>query len=338
MKRNFIKKLSVTLVVALLLVNLFVFGVVAADDGEYVKWWLSDDQTQIVNETENITYNNVFYGKNLRPVSDEIFVYNQYLADDGAYSYDQVHANPDYPEVIWVDGYGYTEIFATDRGAADLKSFVNGNIGSLRLEDRDGLVADISEDLVAEWDAALRSDRNTEIFDVIDIKPNGKKAEVYYIAAVDVNNTLAYNYGAVYRLSGEYWYVNYADLANNYFDADGNFSYRGGSVKMTRLSDTSELEDVISSTEYRFSEYTYEADGIYYDYEENSNGWIIVFWIFYAIFIVIPPIPVIILGLILPFIKKLGKPKYWFSLSAFALLWLIFAIALAILLIVILLI
>ena len=334
MKRNFIKKLSVTLVVALLLVNLFVFGVVAADDGEYVKWWLSDDQTQIVNETENITYNNVFYGKNLRPVSDEIFVYSQYLTDDGAYYYDQVQANPDYPEVIWVDGYGYTEIFATDRGAADLKSFVNGNIGSLRLEDRDGLVSDISEDLVAEWDAALRSDRNTEVFDVIDIKPNGKKVEVYEIAAVDVTKTLAYSYGAVYRLSGEYWYVNYADLANNYFDANGSFSYRSGSIKMTRISDTSELGAVISNTRYHYSEYTYEWNEPDYDYyEDNSDGLMVLFWIFYAIFIVIPPIPVIILGLILPFIKKLGKPKYWFALSAFALLWLIFAIALAILLI-----
>lgn len=337
MKKNCIKKISFTLVAILLLVNWLAVAAFA-DDGEYVKWWLSDDQTQITNETENITYNYAFYGVSLRPVTKYIYVYGQYLDYYEDYAYSNVHINLDYPEVIWVESNGQAEFFVTDKGEADLKSFVDGNIGSLMLEDADGMVAHISKSLVAEWDEAIRADRDTEVFDVKDIKPSGRKVEVYYISAVDVNNTVAYNYGAVYRLSsGEYWYINYADLANNYFDADGNFSYRGGSVKMTRISDVSALEDVIFNTQYRSYNYTYEWDKIDRESndESNENTWMALFWVFYAVCVVIPPIPMIILGFILPFIKKLGKPKYWYSLLAFALLWLIFAIALAILLIIV---
>ena len=126
----------------LLLVNLL--AVVAfADDGEYVKWWLSDDQTQITNETENITYNYAFYGVSLRPVTKYIYVYGQYLDYYEDYAYSNVHINLDYPEVIWVESNGQTEFFVTDKGDADLRSFVDGNIGSLMLEDADGMVAHI---------------------------------------------------------------------------------------------------------------------------------------------------------------------------------------------------
>ena len=120
MKKNCIKKISFTLVAILLLVNLL--AVVAfADDGEYVKWWLSDDQTQITNETENITYNYAFYGVSLRPVTKYIYVYGQYLDYDGVYAYSNVHINLDYPEVIWAESNGQTEFFVTDKGEADLK-------------------------------------------------------------------------------------------------------------------------------------------------------------------------------------------------------------------------
>ncbi len=333
MKKNYIQKISFALVAILLLVNLFVV-VAFANHEDSVKWWLTDDQLQITNETEGITYSYAFYGVSLRPASKIIYVYSQYLSYYESY----VNINRNYPEVIWLnDDNGNAEIFVTETGYADIKSFVEGNIGSLRLEFGDRMAEDISRDMVAEWDEAIRSDSNTEVFDVRDIKPSGKKVQVYYISAVDVSKTLSYNYGAIYRLSdGEYWYVNYTDLPNNYFDADGNFSYRGGSVRMTRLSDTSDLEGIISNAKYIDNDYIYEWDSFEYEIDEKeTDTWLTLFWAFYTVCVIIPPIPMILLGFILPFIKKLGKPKYWYSLLAFALLWLIFAIALAILLIIV---
>ncbi len=41
-------------------------------------------------------------------------------------------------------------------------------------------------------------------------------------------------HGAIYILDGAYCYLNYVNLGNQHFDADGYFSYRSGEVMLTR--------------------------------------------------------------------------------------------------------
>ena len=90
-------------------------------------------------------------------------------------------------------------------------------------------------------------------------------------------------------------------------------------------------------SEYRYTDYVYEASELESDVE-LVEGYLVLFWIGYAVLGFIFPLPFLVIGLILAFIKKLGKRKYWLAVSGSALLWLAVAIVLAVVLAVVILI
>ena len=90
----------------------------------------------------------------------------------------------------------------------------------------------------------------------------GRKIEVmclsgnveYRILAYPENDILEYEYGARYYYDNDYYFINYSRLDNSYFDADGRFSYRSGSVEALLLDESAvaELETVTKNT-YTFT-------------------------------------------------------------------------------------
>lgn len=333
MKKNFLKKTALALSFVLLLSILFTTVVFAAE--EYVKWEFSDDETVLKNVSEGINYSYFWNGTVFCPDSDVEYTYAQSMMYCDV-DYINVIASPNYKDAVWIyDPYGGVDVFVTEKGAADLDAFVSGSIGSLAVENADGERAYISMDMVENWNEALRNDEDVETFDVRDIKPAGMKVEVFDVIARDESSTFAYQYGAIYRLSdGNYWYVNFADLENNCFDANGNLSYRGGSIEMVLITDVTTLEEVLASMSYRDVEYYYEWEGEPYLDEDYRDVFTILFWMIYVILVIAPTVPLMVLGVVFANLKKLGKPKYWYSLTAFAALWLIVAILLAIILII----
>jgi hypothetical protein len=135
--------------------------------------------------------------------------------------------------------------------------------------------------------------------------------------------------GAVYRLDdGKDYYVHYLSLGNQYFDAEGNFSYRSGSVSLTVLGEdlSRELDKV--------REQVVPNGYTYYEYEDSETPLFseTTFWVLYSIMGFVAPVPLFILGLVLSYSKKPGYPKYWRILSVIAALWILFAAILMILL------
>ena len=131
---------------------------------------------------------------------------------------------------------------------------------------------------------------------------------------------------------GKLFYVRFDTLDNTHFDADGNFSFRSGEVPLTPLNDA-------MSAEAREAINARMTEGMTV-YEDPTLGELpetlvlILFWIVYVILGFLCPLPFIAVGVILPLIKPLGKPKYWLLSAILGALWVLLAIILMILLIV----
>ena len=85
-------------------------------------------------------------------------------------------------------------------------------------------------------------------------------------------------------------------------------------------------------SQYKDGNIEYESEPDWETYEPTEFP-LAIFWLFYALVGFIIPLPLLALGIILPNIKKLGRPKYWYILAALALLWIVLALFLMIILI-----
>ena len=131
------------------------------------------------------------------------------------------------------------------------------------------------------------------------------------------------------------------DSAKNFFDTSAVESvielvikYNPNAIMVIKstipVGYTESVRAMIASTDYSYPNYIHENSGSNTVETDDTGSWIFL-WVAYAVFILLPPIPVIAVGAILPHIKKIGKPKYWFILMAFAILWLVAAILLGVL-------
>ena len=334
MKMNNIKKISLALALMMIIACLLSIGALADNKPTTVatSWSVSADKSQLKNDTDGRVYDLYYTENSIYKVSSTIYVFanNIYTSD---YYWSSLYQNPEYKEAVWTPGDYQNDIFVTAQGKKDLDAFLSGDIGSFWLTDYSPQYrAAMDRKNISAWDKALRDGVNTQSFEVKDIIPSNK-VFVYEIHAMDKSETFTYAYGAIYQLGAdEYWYVNYYELSNDHFNADGQFSYRSGSITMTRLEDAEAVSALIASVDYCYTEYVYEDDGSEsVVVESDDNGYWVFLWVAYAVCFLLPPIPVIVVGAILPHIKRIGKPKYWFILMAFALLWLIAAILLGVL-------
>ena len=334
MKMNNIRKISLALALVMIIACLLSIGALADNKPTTVvtSWTQSEDKSQLKNNTDGRVYDLYYTDIPIYDVPSIVYVFanNIYTSD---YYWSTLCQNPDYKEAVWAFGNYQNDIFVTAQGKKDLDDFLAGDIGSFWLIDQSPQYrAALSKENVAALDKALHDGVNTQNFEVKDIIPSNKRF-VYEIHAMDKSETFTYAYGAIYQLGAdEYWYVNYFELSNEYFNADGQFSYRSGSVTMTRLEDAEAVSALIASADYCDTKYFYEDDGSKSGtMESDDTGSWIFLWVAYVVFILLPPIPVIAVGAILPHIKRIGKPKYWYILMAFAILWLVAAILLGVL-------
>ena len=165
-----------------------------------------------------------------------------------------------------------------------------------------------------------------------------RDVERYTVYRYDKNECLRFDTATLYRIDGHWYALDYSALENNNFDADGKLSYRSGNVYLVRLSDDTNRRVVwtFSEIESFNCEYSHESDKIYAELREQENEdnavvYTISFYFFFVILGFIVPIPFMVLGFVLPMIKKLGKPKYWYVISVLAFLWMVVALVLLIL-------
>ena len=216
------------------------------------------------------------------------------------------------------DLYG---VYVTENGAAALDSFMDGDFAHMRLTDA-YMDSVINEAVVSEWDGEGGEYVTVEVTDLEDMY-------WYEVVGYDASGCLSHVHGAVYITDGGYLYINYDALDNSYFDSEGCFSYRKGTVSALVLdgADALLVDELVSEMEY-IDGYTYE-DSFGSVFGDPLTGFI-TFVFLWVIAGVVVPAAMISAGLIL---SKTKKP-HWLVLSLLGAIWLVLAIAIFVLLLI----
>ncbi len=251
-------------------------------------------------------------------------------ADEEYYSY--VYAVSPGADLIWIVVGDEVYYYATKTKFSDLQSYIKGTSAKFRLQ-QDDRIASLTEDQVAQLVQQTLTSQAKKITTGVGVLANAPRME---ILMRDLSGTCSYVYGTVYYMNSHYYFVDHTQLDNSYFDADGNFSYRSGSISITLLS--GDAETVIREAETQLTERvvvtTYENEFLYGVNGEYRKADTVFFWIFLIFFGFLIPLVLLIVSLLLPHSAKRGYPKYWYRLSICAAVWMALAIALTVILIV----
>ena len=167
-------------------------------------------------------------------------------------------------------------------------------------------------------------------FEPIDMEVTKlKNLPRYDMVTYDPSGSVCKTVGAIYRLNDQYLgYVDYTLLDNTHFDANGNFSYRSGNVTVSLLFDNAEVgaKSAVEAMESIDFEITYESEA---DYESVGP---IVFWFFFILIGYALPLAPLLVGILLPQSARRGHQKRWYTLTVFAVLWILAATAILIIL------
>ena len=324
--RAFLMALSIVLLLPLLSLSVFA----AEDEDGFVEWELSENDLVLTGDGKKYyAYTPIgtipFYSE-----AKQVYIYANEVTFSkdgalGAVGTAEVCAPAPGSEFVWVNTRSGSYLYATEVGTRQLNSFLSGKSDHYFLRTAPYSSTKLEKETVDAMEKARKSSSGKKTVNVSELQA----CLVYDVIVYDETQTLVYDMGAVYKLSdGKYYYLHFLSLGNQYFDADGNFSYRNGSVKLTVLSDSiaEELDLVAEDSVYT------ETVNIW----ENENGDLIpasAFWVFYVLIGILLPIAPLVVGLILPHSKKKGYPKYWYILSIIAAIWIFLAILLMILLI-----
>ena len=241
MKNNAILK---TLVVIFVAVSLFAMAscTMGSDSVRYAEWTLSEDERTLgcvdIDDKE-YTYNFVGMGENLALVG-ELYIYQGYVENSYGELLTPFAPGKDSDVIFLSDWYdldsrGNVYIFVRE-GATVTDEYVNYLMGAsdrtalyLTGEREQGIFSD------AELSTLRASVSDVSLLKEIDVRTlrGTLIAEVF---AYSADRCLVRAEGAIFEMDGEKYYVDYRALDNSHFDADGNFSYRSGTVLAERLA------------------------------------------------------------------------------------------------------
>lgn len=318
---------AIAFAMSLLLLMLSLSGTVFAED--YVNWVFSDDGKTLSDGDKVYEYFEVEMELDTGRLSDTYIyandaVYESYIGEESF----TVYSTEKGGDIIWLeDEYYYdTKIYATEKGKEILDNFVNGKSIKYRLWSGYYTGNDVDEDTVKQLQKAYKLGTDSVNVSVRELS----EWDVFDLTIHDEALVFSYTVGAVYEdVYGELYYIDYLSLGNQYFDAYGNFSYRNGYVDIAKLPvDVAKaVSEVLDGMQEKDFNYSWEDEGYYYSEEISLQP---LFYIALILLGYVFPLPFLVAGLILPNIKKLGKPKYWYIMSAGSAVWIVCAVALTV--------
>lgn len=326
------------LIVALLLTLPLTLSLPCAAESETpreaVEWQLSEDEYTLTGNGRTYTRcDELPVGQKVN--TDTLYVFENTVRLDGR-TMSVVASSPD-AEVVWLtstisdlwdDPYA-TAVFVTKEGRDALEAMAAGQMSSWRLEDDNSLFSSTKQ---ASFDGDLLR-RMNDLTATEEVNVSVLKGCVRYdILGFDSTDTVYTVCGAVYEERDRYLYVNYLTLGNQYFDADGNFSYRSGQVSAIRL-EGDVLSDFLATMERLKSVSTsvIHEDELTFDPDEEMETSIAAFWGCLIIFGFILPIAPLVVGLVMPHSAKRGYPTRWYLVALLSAVWIVIAIVIAIL-------
>lgn len=338
---NHVYKRALSLLLVLLLFSALCLSVLATEpestEPAYVTWEVSEDGETLTASDGRVFHR--YYGERSLIIDTKTkyhYANTVTLPSDG-FENAEICAPSRDSEHLWVyNDYGYGRIFATDAGAAALDAFIGGEISCFTITEDFYHTAVVEESLISDLESARLGGGETEVFPVAKLKD----LPCYTIVATEATASLTYDFGAVYRYEEAYYYVNYYELDNSFFDSDGYFSYRKGSVTALRLDSALEgrIDESLLEAELYSRTDEWENDGIwdgswddeYYGDIEDAT---IVFYVLFVFIGYLLPTPFLVLGLTLPHSASRGRPRYWYSTAIIAGVWVVLATLLLIVLI-----
>ena len=320
MKKTLVR-LSAFLLVLMLAASLSVS--VFAED-ELVEWSLSSDGTTLTRDDGRVYY--------LIGEEPGVYIYNftTYIFANSV-PYGTIFATHRDSEIVCIDSsYEEPRIYATQKGYEYIKALTEGTASKYRLNTNGYYDTDLLPDaFVASLDA-YEDIGYTVTIDVKDLK-NLSEA-IYEVVATDETETLGFVHGAIYLIQGSYYYLSYEDLPNNFFDADGNFSYRKGEVNVVLLEETltAATDSALYTLKQQPMDNVWEDDSFDFGAVDSDETNMVVFWIFYSLIGFVAPLPILIVGVVLANRRKY-KSKYWYVMSGTAGAWILLSVILMLL-------
>jgi len=323
--------ISYLLVLMLLLSALSSVSVFAKDQTEEtfdeteetgpVEWTLSEDGTTLTGNGKAYVLCQLPRGVFLDPSKEYVYA-NTPKELEGR----MIYAPSADSEFIWVYENNNTfYLFATEKGEGELEKFLDYRMVRCRVWDSDSRkMADTSLSFLQKL-----YDMNTDTM-TIDVQKLAP-LHCFEILVYDHSDSFGFRTAVIFEMTdGRMYFLDYSKLSNDHFDANGNFSYRNGTVTLTLLDE--ELSARFAETVANVS------DEFIPEYSWDPVDWGIIpqviFWIFYVLVGLVAPLPFFVLGIVLANIRRIGRPKYWYVMSAFSLLWGIVALILGIWLII----
>ncbi|MBE6577980.1 MAG: hypothetical protein E7653_07605 [Ruminococcaceae bacterium] len=321
------RKICLLAALVLLFANLLMPSVFAEETDDFTKFELSADGKTLLRDGERFEIyqsSRLFYS-DPRTVYEYENTVDMTLGEDGETYACRVYASSKNANVLWVQGVRQSYLYVSSAGKTELDAFLDGTSVRYTLENK-GMNADISNEEIKGLDDASRQPINAIVVDVTTLADQQR----YDVVTRDATYSFAYVHGAIYYIDNQYYYVNYEMLGNNYFDADGNFSYRSGSVPLTPVDamTASVIDQTVQNLAEYDVEYTYESES--WDAEASKS----VFWVLFVVVGFLAPIPLLVLGLVLPVKRKAKDGKRWYSLAVLGGLWLLLAIILTVILVI----
>ena len=339
MKKNLTKRIALALALILIAISAFALSSCTSYDlpEGAVDWTLSEDFKTLTNETDGTVYKSCEPWPFVYALVGDVYVYCDRVTWNLSESYSPefgVYRLINSKDFVWLESGETRYYFATDEGEEQIDALKNGKIGSYRLREENSdyyYVQKVDKSVISNADFKLRKGVDVENINVA-LLDNHK---AYYIEAFDELNQIYYNHAAVFtRDDREFIYVNLDSIDQQVINEYGRINYDMlCEIEIVRLDSDdnwSIRSCILEGKECTYSMYEYEIDEL----SEYGNDDIydvlvvcslIIFWLSVVVVGFILPLPFIALGFSLAFIKKLGRPKYWISVSAFALLWMLFA-------------
>lgn len=292
-----------------------------------IEWELDQNLEYIYGDDklyERYYVRGAFYGD-----ADSVFYFKNYALYNGSEC--QVYGDSAYPHIVSVKTEpGYSCIFVDAEGKKILDSFLDKTDCIYYLEDYGVSYTIINKTTVEYLDTSYESSTKLKWVDVSELGEAG----IYEITVHDKTETKAYQHGAVYIMpNGSYYYVCFENLGNSYFDANGYFSYRAGSIMVYELDDMARMniDQSLADMTPKRHHIIYESAVVngYYDVygnpiieaptsDQEASGFVTII-VVGTIF----PVILLILGIVLAKSEKTKKSKCWYSLSASAALWIL---------------
>lgn len=335
----YLRLASVLLALITVILCLFATGISAYDENvepdgdEYisVEWEYVDEDT-IKRGDKIYKYRNDDYKEPLRIDPIEHFyvfdntIYSSYYGENvrvESYDYDC--------EIIWIRprGYGSARTYVTEKGAEMINEMYKLSDVLYYLTPNDNMYSSLDEQLSWKLIATHNSKENKIWVSSYKLE-NCEQYDLY--AFEKESRAVSICLGTVYFFEDEVYYLHTYGMEYTYIGNDGKLHYYDDNVKVAKLDIAlaEQINAAIENAEDLSPEYIYEHEDMTED-DVSVDGFlsaygVLSFWACFIIVGLILPVPFFIIGLVFPRVKGMGRPKYWYIVSAIAAVWIIVAI------------